>query len=228
MRVRALEEQPVREEAIHARRHAVVPGSGDVGPRADAAPARIRQRRARHDLPVSVGRVESHRHRVWVAVEGKVVAARSDVPDFGDDALADFVLKAGVILERVRLLRVVVDELGPLLHGEAGTLREQLLNGRSEGRHGADVHASEVRIDAKRRAAIVRRRQRLVEQARARFDRRLLIAERIPRHAGPRREIELRRVLEEVAARRHALRTGLQVVEAQKPGDASLSVVRHR
>ena len=176
---------------------------------------------------MSVGRVEPHRHRVRIAVERQVVAARSDVADFGDDAAADFVLNAGMVLRRVRLLRVVVDELGSLLHREAGALCQQLLDGRSERRHRPDIDAGEVRIDPERGAAVVRRRERLVEHSGAGLDRRLLIAERFPRDAEPRRELELRRVLEHIGARRDALRARFEIVEAQKAGDASLGVVRH-
>src|SRR6185503_18227623 len=78
VRVRALEQQPVHETPIHARGHAVVPGACDVRARADTSPARIGQRGARHDLPVTIAGVELYGHLVRVAVEGQVVAARSD------------------------------------------------------------------------------------------------------------------------------------------------------
>src|SRR5206468_12063450 len=66
---------------------------------------------------------------------------------------------------------------------------------RSRAEHGdcPDVDAGEVRIHAERRAAVVRRRHRLVEDTGAGLDRCLLAAERVPRQADSRREVEDRK-----------------------------------
>ena len=177
---------------------------------------------------MTVRLVEPGRYRVRIAVERQIVAARSDVPDLADDAGAHLVLEASVILHGIRLLCVVEDELGPLLDVQPRAARKQLLYRRTERRHGADVDAGEVRINAERRAAIERGGERLIEESRARLHRRRLFTERLPRHAEARREIELRRVLEEIRAGCHALRPRLEIVEAQKAGDAILQIVRNR
>src|SRR5262245_18012343 len=58
VRVGGLEEQTVGEATVYACDQAVVPGIRDVRARADAAPRRIGERRARDDVPVAVGRIE--------------------------------------------------------------------------------------------------------------------------------------------------------------------------
>ena len=103
---------------------------------------------------MAVGLIQPDRDGIRIAIERQIVAARSDVANLRDQTAPDLVLDAGVVLRRVRLLRVVLDELGSLLDGEAGALREQLLHGGTEGRHRADVDAGEVRVNAERRAAI--------------------------------------------------------------------------
>src|SRR5207237_8475186 len=96
----------------------------------------------------------------------------------------------------------------------------------SEYRRLPDIDAGEVRIHAERRSAIERRCQRLIEPSVTRLDRRLLVAQGVPRDAQARREAELRRILEQRRARRDTVRGRVQVVEVEETRDLAVQLLR--
>ena len=106
--------------------------------------------------------------------------------------MSEVAVEVDVPLVVVRLFLVVCDELRPLLDGRGiDAAGQQVDHPGSEYRRLPDIDAGEVRIHAERRSAIERRCQRLIEPAVTRLDRRLLVAQGVPRDAQARREAEL-------------------------------------
>ena len=200
-------------------------GASHVDPRADASPAGIAERRAGNHAFAAIGQPLGW-HRVRIAVKGQMTSVRAEVADLGRESGAEIALGARMPVLDERLLRVVGDELGSTLRVDAGV--QHVLDAGAEDRGLPDVDAGEPRVNPEDRATVVRHRQWLVEQAIPRPHDGPPIASQYPAEPESWREALLRRVVEQRRSRSDAVRTGLQVVEAEEARHLAIAFRRCR